>query len=997
MIKKSILLLSLAAGLGQMASAQSCATDDVNREYLQKHPEIAKYKAQMEQEFQQALMKVRFSSTAAAKIVSPYTPTKDSDYALVYVPIVVHIVHEYGAEYVKDDDIYNWVDRMNVTYINKNSDTADVVGEFKPYIGNARIQFVLANKDPFGNPTTGITRRFSYLSRGGDDQAKQDLWAPDRYLNIWLINKIGRGATSGVVAAYSVFPSTAAAVPYTDGVIGGAAFISQNSGAPRTYEHEIGHYLNLYHPWNNSNQGAGVDCGDDEVDDTPPTTGHFGSTAPAAALHPNGAGNCNLDNVIYDYDTACIHYKGPGIPDPNFETLADVKDSIVYSPGDTLRYTYASSPYWKNLGTSNHDVVVMDRNLAPGIVRSVFGHINTHGGKAIEVRTDSAAVLNGLVSAAAQNGPFPFQHRPATLTGYWKYNNVGNNHGYIKLLMTRYDSVNHVRNTVTSTTYTLSGSQANWARFVIPVSYTTGDNPDSATIILSAGSDNNANWASGNYLDVDDIALMDGNDGYFKTFTNASGGQDTADYPDIANTQNIMDYSDCPKMFTLQQVDRMRSTLKSTVGNRMKLITPENMVVTGILDTAAWKPVKRADLKPVPDFSVEKSGNATERSYFLCASADKPFVFKSQSWRDTITATSWSIANGNTGTNTSISSAVTAPGWVDVTLTVTGNHSGDTTITRKAAVYAADPNNLKDPMNGYYQEFNADGDVANWPIFNYYNNDFKWELLDNNGFYDKSCIVYRGYDKRVYPASLTGAPAVHEPASGALLSKDYDDFFTTGFNLSNMKDGECNLNYMYSGASISADPSILVDTLEIAYSTTCGTSFTTFAYLTKDQIFNKGQYTDPYAPLWLGDWALQSVKIPATARTEQVYFRFRYKPNSDASRNEMGISNNFYIDRINISPFPLGVNTLVGKDKNIALAPNPTNGNAYVVINGEQGQTANIVVTDITGKVVYRTSQVLNDKLSRVEIPANAIAVKGMYLVQVAAGNQNYTDKLISY
>jgi hypothetical protein len=77
--------------------------------------------------------------------------------------------------------------------------------------------------------------------------------------------------------------------------------------------------------------------------------------------------------------------------------------------------------------------------------------------------------------------------------------------------------------------------------------------------------------------------------------------------------------------------------------------------------------------------------------------------------------------------------------------------------------------------------------------------------------------------------------------------------------------------------------------------------------------------------------------------------------------------------------------------------PNPTNSNAYVAIKGAQNTEASVIVTDMTGKLIFRTTQVLHDQLSRIEIPASAIAVKGVYMVQVISGSQNYTDKLVSY
>ena len=109
----------------------------------------------------------------------------------------------------------------------------------------------------------------------------------------------------------------------------------------------------------------------------------------------------------------------------------------------------------------------------------------------------------------------------------------------------------------------------------------------------------------------------------------------------------------------------------------------------------------------------------------------------------------------------------------------------------------------------------------------------------------------------------------------------------------------------------------------------------------------------------------------------------------------MALGNDYYIDRINVSTFPLGVNTLV-KGNTIAVTPNPTTANAFVVVKtNTTGTAANVVVTDITGKVVYKTQQVLNNAVNSIEIPAESIQVKGIYIVQVVMGNQVQTEKLV--
>ena len=764
--------------LAKLSQAQSqkvdpCGTDEYANEMRAKYPQIAEIEANFKNSWKQAIIQKYGPSAAKGTSSSPlYDQLTDSIYTAatktkMVVPVVVHVIHDYGQQYVEDNDIYDMIKLMNDVYQAKNSDLSTVIPTFTSYIGNMNMEFRLAQKDPNGNPTIGITRRFSQLTHGGDDQAKFGQWDPSRYLNIWVEDRIGRGTTGGTILAYSTFPASAAQQPYTDGIIVGYQHLNNSGGLLYTMPHEAGHYFNLGHPWANNGKQAGEACGDDDVDDTPPTRGHF-STCPLA-------------------------------------------DSVCAS-GYTKTYAYDSLGF-----------------------------------------------------------------------------------------------------------------------------------PGSAVV----------------------------------------------DYPDTSNTQNIMDYSNCTVMFTKQQVLRMRSAMNNPVGNRNNLVTPLNLFTTGTDKVDLSGKFIRNDLKPVPDYSVEsKSGN---RTVYMCADGTTKFLFKNRSWRDTISTVAWEFQNGATpATSTdktgTVQVAVTEPGWVTVKLTATGNNSGDSSVSTQR-VYAADPNYKIDPMQGYFQEFNTtvNTDVDKWPIFNYYNNSNKWQINNNTGFYDKSCIVYTGYDVRSYPLSLVGTP-----------SGDRDDFFTPAFNLNNMTSGECNLTFMYAGCYRTSNPKDMRDTLEIHYSTTCGDTWTKLVSYTKGELSTMGIYPLPYAPTWDGEWMQKSVSIPAAARSQdKIFFRFRYKPGVD--NNQVGTGNNFYLDRINISPFPAGINTYLNDNKTVAIAPNPTNGSSYVIIKGTPNTPVQIQVTDVTGKIVYSVKQNLDNQVSRIEIPASAIAVKGMYMVHIVNNNQSHTEKLIAY
>lgn len=749
MLKKIILLFSAVSCIGNAVKAQKCATDEMHRFFKENNPQIAIYEAQLEQDIKRAMTSMDLKKLM--RTTGTLDSTYNSDTAILNIPVVVHVIHDYGAEYITDNSIYQLIDEMNEFFAAKNADLSSVITPFKQYIGNARIHFTLATKDPIGNPTHGIVRKRSVLTYGGDELAKFEPWATDAYYNMYIENVIGRTVSNGIVLAYATYPSSGAANPYADGIICAAPYIHAGG---YTIQHETGHFFNLLHTFGNTNN-AGVVCGDDEVDDTPPTKGHF-STCPL-------------------YDTACAQ-------------------------------------------------------------------------------------------------------------------------GYIK---------------------------------------------------------NNIN------------------------------------YPDTANTQNVMDYSSCTNMFTQGQVVRMRAALRSSVAQRDQLSTAFNMERTGALD-----PVP--DLPPVADFSMSRipvTATGAERlpadKVFGCANSFS-FQFTDRSWNDTIESRNWTFSNGaqNATANTAVvNNKFSEPGWATVSLTVSGNNgSGSNTVTRQA-VYVADTNGVN--AEGYFQEFNDVNENAKWPVFNYYNNSYKWEVVNNAGYTDQSAICYKNFDNRTapYTSEISATP-----------KGDYDDFFSIGFDLSGSQfDNYCTLNFMTAGAFKTTNPAEMKDSLEVWYSTDCGDKWTRFLILDKGNLANNGTISSNFVPGWSGQWKLQSLALPAAARSAHTFFRFRFKPGAVASASAMlGTGNNFYIDRINIGTYPAGVNNVLLDEKGIAVVPNPTNGNAKLQIKSGKG-IAQIQVTDITGKAVYRTQHALGGIFTEVEIPASDIAAKGIYLVQVYSEDKMYTEKLVVY
>ena len=925
MIRKAILTLGVLAATASAyaQSKQPCATDDFYREQKAHFPGIAAQEAQLKADIDKYITN-RLSNPNAKTTHHDGTPSWPDDVETFHIPVVVHVISDYtgGAANISDNDIYGMIARMNTYYSATNSGIpASIIAPFKPYIGNAHVTFHLANKDPKGKPTHGITRHFSQHAAGGDELAKMQGWAPDQYLNIWLENYIGRSVVGGVVQAYATFPTSYTDNPYSQGIISRADQALASGGS--TLAHEVGHFLFLYHVWNSNNAGPDVGvCGDDEVDDTPPTEGHFNK-------------GCRL------YDTLCATGYFKNYDSATYEHMTGVKRrSIIDSNGvENIDVQYSDSP------------------------ANFIGQTFT---------TDTAASYLGsisvLVNSVTKGGALQMSLYNSTGTTLIAKSDVNPGSGGAGLLKFDFNGNMLAANTQYKFEIdTFGGGRRTYAlRAASSDAYPGG--------IMYTGPGANTPAA--------------GNDLYFKVERLYR-----IDYPDTANTQNIMDYSSCPtEMFTKGQVARMRGALRSEVGMRSKLISKGNIALTGIWDTVANVAIAPVEITPIAAFSVNRP--------FVCADQSTSVQFTNRSYNNW-NAIQWTFDHGaqdpQSNVTGSLNNTFSQPGWVNVSLTAS-NTAGTETITRSNAVYAADPN-PKNPI-GYYQEFNRSTvvdsiELASFPIFNFFGTNHKWEVVNNAGYYDNTSIRYANYDTRAY-ADINNLP---ESPRG-----DYADFYTPAFDLSNFGN-VCNLSFFSAGAFRTNKPSEMNDSLEISMSLNCGLSWTPVDILKGGRLANAGYRNDRFKPNWMSEWKEQS--IPVSARTNQVFFRFRFKagvanpataiygfPPYSAG---LGTGNDFYLDRFTITNTPLGVKNGVIVNLGMNVAPNPTSGAATVSLNGGDNSKAEMTVTDVTGKLVYSSSVVRAATTTKIEIPASVLTVKGMYLVKVVTNGATETQKLVVY
>ncbi|HBS85637.1 MAG: hypothetical protein A2W91_14260 [Bacteroidetes bacterium GWF2_38_335] len=280
---------------GNLASAQVsrlCDTYMKNKEAEDKIPGISEKKAELE------------------KFTNNYSKRTDKGDEVYIIPTVFHVVHDNGSENISKEQIENAILWMNLDFRKMCEDSSDIISEFKSIAADSRIEFRLARLDPDGNCTDGVVRVQSFLTYSANEDVKDiaPAWPRDKYLNIWVVKSVGSGA-----AGYSYYPATVDNEwgMTRDGILlrhnyVGAIGTSSMSHA-RVLTHEAGHYLNLMHPWGNSNDPElSGNCEiDDEVEDTPNTIGH-------TTCNLNAVTCGSLDNVQnhmeYSYCTKMFTY-----------------------------------------------------------------------------------------------------------------------------------------------------------------------------------------------------------------------------------------------------------------------------------------------------------------------------------------------------------------------------------------------------------------------------------------------------------------------------------------------------------------------------------------------------------------------------------------------------------------------------------------------------------------------------------------------------------------
>ncbi|CAL2103795.1 conserved protein of unknown function precursor containing a type A C-terminal secretion signal. Probable M43 family metalloprotease [Tenacibaculum sp. 190130A14a] len=298
-MKRTITLALSCLFVGTAAFAQqkttlvkrSCDADVVMKKRQKNNPEAKKYMLEMESYTQKRVQEMK---NLQGKIEN----------GVYKIPVVVHILYTNSTNNISNAQIQSQLDVLNADFRRTNSDANNKWSQ----AADTKIEFYLAQVDPNGNATTGITRKqVSKATWATDDSMKKssqggvDPWDTAEYLNMWIVDALSSGGRT--ILGYAQFPWDTD--KSTDGVVMADQYFGTTGTAQapfdggRTTTHEVGHFFGLRHIW-----GDGGCSVDDFVSDTPASdAANYGCAT--------GHNSCGSEDMVQNYmdysDDSCMN------------------------------------------------------------------------------------------------------------------------------------------------------------------------------------------------------------------------------------------------------------------------------------------------------------------------------------------------------------------------------------------------------------------------------------------------------------------------------------------------------------------------------------------------------------------------------------------------------------------------------------------------------------------------------------------------------------------
>ncbi len=413
----------------------------------------------------------------------------------------------------------------------------------------------------------------------------------------------------------------------------------------------------------------------------------------------------------------------------------------------------------------------------------------------------------------------------------------------------------------------------------------------------------------------------------------------------LDNVENYMEYSFCSKMFTLGQAARMHTALNSNVSQRVNLWQPETLESTGVF--------------LVPEVC---SADFTADKRLICLGDSISFTDLSSS---AATDRIWTFEAGSPPTSSSANPVVTynTPGIYAVSVQVS---DGQNTFSEAEINYirVLDSANTGLP---FYEGFEGMSD------FNVNSSD-QWFTSNQEGSIDWSITNEAAYSGN-YSAFVRGY------VNG---SENVEQLLSQTFELNGITEDPV-LTFRYACARRSQQSA---DRLRVYISKDCGESWSLRKVISGDALYTVPEtFSQEFYPESTDDWD-ESVISSIVPIFHTSYFRVRFEFLSDAG-------NNFFLDDINLSdPTVLSATDNASLKGRITIYPNPANGSVNIDLATIQKGIVELQIFDLSGRLVHAEQWFQIQESGAREIDLSGL-VNGLYVVQLYAEGQHYSDKII--
>lgn len=852
----------------------NCGSDEKRMELINKYPEILKKEQELEK-FTQEYIKNK--------------KTNKSGNQTYVIPVVFHVLHEYGSENISDNQIFDAINILNRDYSKSNADTSLVIPDFDTLIGNPNIEFRLAQIDAFGNCTNGIDRIYTHLTNNADNDSKINIWDRTKYLNIWVVKSIGDVPGT---AGYAQFPGSVDNQfgVYIDGIVvlhnHVGSIGSANPNNSRTLTHEVGHWINLAHPWGFNND-PGVVCGDDGVFDTPDTKGSNNCVNLYKA-------ECTFYNIAKPYAFSDVTTT-TGTTDPTTITPENGLDfgsfsasGVSTNPVDTGRFSFSN---W-DLGATDQDTTYAN----------LTGNINTSKYYEFTVTPELGYVMT------LKNIKFNIQRSTTGVRTFAVRSDADNFSSNLTATVINYEDSSFIDTSVVVR-----------SNNVFYIQYDTTNVSDTCVITLTG-----ANFTKTKSPRTFRIYAWNAEDanGTFSLDSILVNSTSTV----VENIQNYMDYSYCSHMFTKGQVDRMRASLNSSVSGRNNLWSQANLVATG-----TDVPNPSNNCTPIADFS--------SNTQLVCQGDN--ILFQDESWNGTINSLNWTFNGGtpSTSTNSSVNVIFNNLYWQEVSLTAT-NNAGTNTKTETHYVFVSP--SWAEYTGLFNESFENTATNQSWFSITNANNASKWQVANSSGATGSKSMYLNAHSEPVYFPNYI-------PSIG---KKDKDGLISPSMNLSSVSGGVLTFKYSAATRASSLED-ITEELKIYGSFNCGETWTQIAPPIKGLDLVNAGSYSNPYFPTSANQWKTASINIPAILIKNNVRFKFEYtsgKMSNNIFLDDINISGTVGIseseaDNFNLNAYPnpfnesTTVSYTLNKSQNITIRVYDLLGNVVLdVLNDNQAQ-----------------------------------------------------------